>query len=298
MGEPPLASLLRFATYAAQPDERLDLAEGALLIVEAAEPQVDHARCLRQLDRLAGEVRQELAMPPGAQLPPATLGERETAERVCGALRDVLAGREGFHGNAQDYYHPRNSFLNVVLDTRTGLPITLSVVYIEVARRIAAPLVGIGLPGHFMTKWPLSPDEGDDLFVDPFNGTLLDLDECRQLMLRLTANSPSGSWFHSDWLDPIDARAILTRMLHNLKHSYLQRAETAAALEIVERLVILRPDLPEELRDRGLLRLAVGEILLAAADIATYAQRVPTAPEVRRLRKRLAAIAEVHGKLN
>jgi regulator of sirC expression with transglutaminase-like and TPR domain len=298
MNDQPVASLLRFVAFARQPEERLGLAEGALLVAEAAYPTLDQHRYRRHLDTLAAAVRPELGLARGATLPAEQLRVRETAERVCLALREVLAGREGFHGNQEEYYHPRNSFLNEVLESKTGLPITLCIVYIEVARRLGAPLVGVGLPAHFLAKWPLSPDEGDDLFVDAFNGTLLDLDECREFAQRLTSASRAAAHIDPEWLEPASNRSVLTRLLHNLKHAYLQRGETAAALDMVERLVILRPDLPEELRDRGLLRLALGEVLLAAADIAAYAQRVPAAPEVRRLCKRMAAIGEVQSKLN
>src|SRR5262249_41473389 len=243
------------------------------LIAEAAYPGLDQGHSLRRLDALAATVRPEIGLQRGAILPARMLGSRETADRVCRALRDVLAGRAGFHGNQEEYYPPRTSFLNDVLESRTGLPITLSIVYIEVARRLGAPLVGVALPGHFITKWPLSPDEGDDFFVDPFNGTPLDLDECRELAQRLIASAGGPPHIDPAWLEPAPTRAVLTRVLYNVKHAYLQRGETAAALDMVERLIILRPDLPEELRDRGLLRLALGEVLLAAADITAYARR-------------------------
>jgi regulator of sirC expression with transglutaminase-like and TPR domain len=298
MDEQPLGPLLRFSAYAALPDERLELALGALLITEAVYPGLDHRRYIRQLDTFAEQVRAELGMRDGELLPVDAVGRRETAEHVAGALRDVLAGREGFHGNQDDYYNPRNSFLNEVLETRVGLPITLSIVYIEIAKRLGAPLVGVGLPAHFVAKWPLSPDEGDDLFVDAFSGRLMDLDNCRDFMRSLTVSAGGPQRFDIRWLEPVDTRAILTRMLNNLKHIYLQEGDTRAALDMVDRLVLLRPELPEELRDRGLLRLAVGETLLAAADLAAYAERAPAAPEVKRLRKRLASIGEIRGKLN
>jgi regulator of sirC expression with transglutaminase-like and TPR domain len=294
----PLRPLLRFAAYAGLPDERLGLAEGALLIADAAYPSLDHGHYIRRLDAFARTVRRELGMRPSETLARHEIGRRDVAERVAGALRDVLAGQEGFHGNQEDYYSPRNSFLNEVIHTRAGLPITLTVIYIEVAGRLGAPLVGVGLPSHFVAKWPLSPEEGDDLFVDAFSGTLMDLDECREFMRGITASIGGGPRFDVRWIEPVRTRAILTRMLNNLKHVYLQTGDTKAALEMVDRLVLLRPDLSEELRDRGLLRLAVGETLLAAADLATYAQRAPTAPEVSRLRRRLASIGELRGKLN
>lgn len=298
VNETALEPALRFSAYAALPDERLRLDEGALLVAEIAYPDLSHTSVQRKLDALAAEVRAELGMAADARLPADTLNQREVAARTLAALRDVLAGREGFHGNQDDYYDPRNSFLPDVLERRTGLPITLSVVYVEVAQRLGAPLVGVGLPAHFVAKWQLPPAEGGDLFVDAFRGTVLDQGECRRLVVRaLVTNGPPPS-LDSRWFAPTGTRAIITRMLNNLKQVYLQTGDTAHAMAVVDRLVQLRPDLPEELRDRGLLRLALGEVLLAAADLFAYAERAPDAPELRRLRKRLAAISEVRAKLN
>lgn len=300
MDDMPILQLLRFKEFLALPEERQSLAEGALQIADSAYPLLDHRQVHRQLDLLADSVRAELGMGDGDLLPQDALGQRSTALHVLAAMRDVLGGREGFHGNRDEYYDPRNSFLNDVLQRRTGIPITLSIVFIEVARRIGAPLVGVGLPSHFMAKWPLPVEEGNDLFVDAFaGGDVLDMGGCRRFVLRIAASGDSGGLiFDPQWFEPVGTRAILTRMLHNLKQVYLQRGETAPALEVVERLMLLVPDAPEEQRDRGLLRLAAGEPLLAAADIAAYAERVPDAPELARLQRRLATIGEIRAKPN
>ena len=299
MSDESLRALLRFAAYVRRPERLMPLDEGALLIADIGSPNLDHRFVRRLLDALAVEVRTELGLARGARLPTHTLGLRSTAERTLRAMRQVLYELEGFKGAKDDYYAPENSFLNRVLERRRGLPITLSILYMEVAQRIGAPLVGVALPSHFIAKWPLSPDEGDDLFIDAFaGGELLDLDACRLFMMRLTAGAPGGPRFEAEWIDPVGPRLILTRMLGNLKQVYLQNGETALALEVVERLALLRPDAPEELRDRGLLRLAMGEILLAAADLFTFVERAPQFPEAPRIRRRLQSIAEVHNKLN
>jgi regulator of sirC expression with transglutaminase-like and TPR domain len=289
--------VLRFGAFAARSSERLGLAEGALLIAEMAYPHLPHRRYLRRLDALTLLVREELGMAPGDRLSPASLERQTTAERVLQALALVIAEREGFAGNTEDYYDPRNSFLNEVLDRGVGIPITLSAIYLEVARLLGTPLTGVSTPVHFLTKWPLSEDEGGDLFLDAFHGgRIMQGDDCRHFMRSLLGENYSG--WNPRWSDPFDTRAILTRILNNLKMTYLQKGETVQALEVVDRLLLLRPDLPEELRDRGLLRLALGEPLLAAADIAAYAERVPTAPELNRLRRKFAELREVHAKLN
>lgn len=291
--------LLRFAAFARQPDEALDLVEGCLLIADLAYPQLDHHTYRRRLDTLASAVRAALDMGDGACLPPDSTACRETAERVLLALRDVLGRRQGFCGNRDEYYSPRSSFLNDVLDRRTGIPISLSAVYVAVAQRLGAPLVGANLPAHFVAKWPLPRDEGGDVFIDPFNGgELMDEVECLNFVLRLISDTSGAPRVDPHWFDTVTTRLFLSRMLNNLKLIYLHRGETRLALEVVERLVMLRPDLTQELRDRGLLRLAMGETLLASADVIAYASLEPDAPEMARLRKRLLTVGEIRNKLN
>ena len=297
MQELAFAPILRFAAFARQPDMALRLDEGALLVAEVAHPQLDRGRYIHTLDALAAEVW--AALGSSARLLRADQStRRSTAQRVLETMVDVLARRENFRGADESYSDPRNSFLNTVLERHEGLPITLSIVYLEVARRLGAPLQGVGLPAHFMVKWPLSEDEGGDLYVDVFNhGELLDEPTCRQFILRLLAPQQART-FDPTWSRALNTRQILTRVLYNLKLVYLHRGDTTSALDVIDRLVLLRPDLPQELRDRGLLRLALGESLLAAADIAAYVERAPNAPENARLRRRIQATHEVRAKLN
>lgn len=300
MGKTPdavLTSQVRFDRYVARPDEHLALAEGALLIAEVAYPRLVHARYHRRLDTLALMVREALGATVVAAMRADLLGQRELAWRVLETMGEIIAQHEGITGDTEEYYDPRNSFLNQVLDRGMGLPITLSVVYLEVARRLGAPLVGVGLPSHFMVKWPLATADGGDLYLDAFSGgRVLDEAACQRFILE--ALGATTRRFDPRWAVPIGTRGILTRMLHNLKSAYLQRGETALALDVVDRLVALRPDLPAELRDRGLLRLALGNSLLAVADIAAYAERMPAAPELSRLRRRFSTLGEVRAKLN
>lgn len=294
------APLLRFATFAARPDANLDLGQGALMMADIAYTDVNSDHYQRRLDALAVLVREALGATATAGLRrPRLLRQRGLASHVLETMRDVLAEREGLTGNTEDYYDPRNTFLHETLDRGIGLPITLSVIYLEVARRLGIPLRGVGTPSHFMVKWPLPREEGGDLYLDAFHGgKLLDVSECRRFVIELMGATGVPPYFDPRWTAPLGSRAILTRMLNNLKAIYLHRGESRLALEVVERLVLLRPDMPEELRDRGLLRLAMGEPLLAAADIAAYAERAPAAPEVGRLRRRFAELREVRASLN
>ncbi len=297
MQELPFAPILRFSAFARQPDAALRLDEGALLVAEVVRPRLNHAQYIHDLDALAAEVWAALG-PSARLLRPDQATRRSTAQRVLETMVETLARRENFHGADESYSDPRNSFLDNVLERRQGLPITLSIVYLEVARRLGAPLQGVGLPAHFMVKWPLSAEEGGDLYVDVYNrGALLDEPTCQQFILQLLSPQLSQS-FEPSWSRPLTVRQILTRVLYNLKLIYLHRGDTTYALDIIDRLVLLRPDLPQELRDRGLLRLALGESLLAAADIAAYLERAPNAPENARLRRRIQSMREVHAKLN
>ena len=300
MDATPFAPLLRFASFAARPDAQLDLAQGALMMADIAYADLNAAHYQRRLDALTTVVREALgATARGLGRSSRALRERTVAARVLETMRETLADHEGLSGNTEDYYDPRNTYLHETLDRGVGLPITLSVIYLEVARRLGIPLRGVGLPSHFMVKWPLPREEGGDLYLDAFHGgKILDASECRTFITELMGATGSLPYFDPRWSAPLGARAILTRMLNNLKVIYLHRGESRLALEVVERLVLLRPDMPEELRDRGLLRLALGEPLLAAADIATYAERAPAAPEVGRLRRRIAELREVRASLN
>lgn len=291
------APILRFAAFARRPDAALRLDEGSLLISEIAHPRLNHARYIHELDALAADVWAALGA-SARLLRPDQATRRSTAQRVLETMVETLARRERFHGADESYGDPRNSFLDDVLERRQGLPIVLSIVYLEVARRLGAPLQGVGLPAHFMVKWPLSADEGGDIFVDVYNGgELLDEPTCRQFILRLLSPQVART-FDPSWSRAISTRQILTRVLYNLKLVYLHRGDTASALDVIDRLVLLRPDMPQELRDRGLLRLAMGEALLAAADITAYLERAPDAPEHARLRRRIESTKEVRAKLN
>jgi len=225
-----------FVRMAAAPDESFALDEAALLIAQEEYPDLDRGRYLRQLDDLAGAARSRI--------------ERETSPYgVANALSDYLFDDQKFRGNVEDYYSPRNSFLNDVLDRRLGIPITLSVLYMEVARRLDMTVHGIGMPGHFIVRFD-APDE--QILIDPFHrGTILTHGDCLALMSQSAAyNGP----FDAALLAPVGKREILYRMLNNLKTVYLSDHDYRRALAAVERLVLLRPDDAHETRLRDRLR--------------------------------------------
>jgi regulator of sirC expression with transglutaminase-like and TPR domain len=250
------AARRRFSEVAALPDEAIDLAEGALLIAAEDSPDLDVAANLARLDELARRVQHYLEA-PGPD------GPRHHDEAALRALHRVLFEEEGFSGPPRDVRSdPRNSFLNEVLERHRGLPIILSVVYCEVARRAGLDAVGIGLPGHFIVQF-----RGEHLstFVDPYNGgARLTREECASLVSGVVGGPIELAPEH---FLPATRKAILTRILQNLKIEYVQRGQLARALAAVERILLLGASL-EQLRDRGLILRRMGLLLLGATDAA------------------------------
>jgi regulator of sirC expression with transglutaminase-like and TPR domain len=248
------AARRRFSEVAALPDEAIDLAEGALLIAAEDSPDLDVSANLARLDDLARRVQGYLEAPDPD-------GRRHRDEAALQALHRVLFEEEGFNGAPRDARSdPRNSFLNEVLERRRGLPIILSVLYCEVARRAGLEAVGIGLPGHFIVQF-----RGEHLstFVDPFSGgARLSREECATLVSRVVGGPIDLS---PEQFLPATRKAILTRILQNLKIEYVQRGQLARALAAVERILLLGASL-EQVRDRGLILRRMGLLLLGATD--------------------------------
>ncbi len=200
--------------------------------------------------------------------------------RVIQTINQYLYSDLGFTGNTADYYNPRNSFLNQVIDRRTGIPITLSLVYLEIARRIDFPMVGIGMPGHFLIR----PDfEGAGICVDAFNaGEILFPEDCKQLLSR-TYGHPIP--LQPEFLLPVSPRHFLARMLSNLKLIYVSQGDAPRALAAVDRILLLFPETPTELRDRGILHYQLGYLPEAIRELEAYLARVPGAGDAGAIRQ-------------
>lgn len=221
-----------FRATVQRPAADIDLAHAALLYARDAYPDLDPARYFKQLDDWAADIRSDL----GGSIDPLA------------PLNRFLFDELGFQGNRRNYHDPRNSYLNEVIDRRLGLPITLSVIYIELARRLGLQVEGVGLPGHFIVR---HLDRTGVRYLDPFHqGRALSLAECANLVVDLSNGALD---FTPDMLEPVDARHILTRMLNNLKNAYVQAQHFDRALPVVERLLDLSPEEPTHLRDLGLL---------------------------------------------
>jgi regulator of sirC expression with transglutaminase-like and TPR domain len=246
------SSRQRFAAILAQPEESLDLAEAALLIACEEYPALDLSRYLRHLDLMGDSLAARLPASPDAQA-------------VAGVVNQYLFREQGFHGNTDAYYDPRNSFLNEVLDRRTGIPITLSAVYMEVARRAGVPAFGVGLPGHFVVRL-----QGVDreILVDPFHGgTTLTERDCQDRLDRIFGGRVK---MEPRMLEAVSPRQILERMLRNLKAIYAKEQDHARALGVLELLLCLGPGNLDDLRDRGLAYAALECYGLAVRDLEAY----------------------------
>ena len=259
----------RFTALVSGPEEDLDLAEAALLIAQEEQPDLDVAHYLKRLDQLADAVRTELPPSP-------------THNDTLKCLNTHLFIKKGLRGNTGEYYDPRNSFLNEVLETKVGIPITLSVIYMEVGRRLGLALVGIGFPGHFLVRY--SGPDGERI-LDPFLGgaNLSEAQLAAKLRSMYGENNPLAAQV-SKLLTPATKKEILTRMLGNLKGVYLNKGDFERALSVINRMVLIRPDAATEFRDRGAVQQRLGRMQGAVRDFKKYLELAPDAPDADRIR--------------
>lgn len=256
----------------------MDLGRAALAVARIEYEDLDEPRWLSALDDLA--VRSGAAAARGA------------AGRLT-RLRDFLFAAEGFRGNTGDYYDPRNSCLNDVLATRLGIPITLSVLLIEVGRRVDLTLDGLGLPGHFIVGARLGDRR---VLVDPFNGGA-ELTTAAAAEIAARAVGRPVTLEDEHWT-PCTKRQIVTRMLRNLKGSYAKREDWARALAVVERLLVVEPDSPTHQRDRGSVLVRLGQLHQGAAEWERYVTHHPDAHDAAAVRHKLRTVREKLASLN
>jgi regulator of sirC expression with transglutaminase-like and TPR domain len=238
----------------------LPLGRAAALLAAAEQTGVNADEIVASLDALAAPIR----IPSGA-------GSYEAIARINHRLFTEL----GFTGDREDYYAPHNSFLDKVIERRRGLPILLSIVYLEVARRANVAVRGVGFPGHFI----VSPEPQDDeprFYVDPFHGGAIRRRD--QLLVRLEEMRlpPEQT---GDFLAPTSNRLILLRMTYNLKGSYVRMRRTRDALRQIDQILALAPERVEEHRDRGLLLIELGELEEAARALSLYLDARPDADD-------------------
>jgi regulator of sirC expression with transglutaminase-like and TPR domain len=276
-------ALQSFAQMVAAPrqDEAIDLATAALELARIEYPDLDASSYLARLDGLASRVSAGLRASPGAR-------------EVISTLNRVLFDEEGLRGNRDNYYDPRNSFLNDVLDRKLGIPITLSVIYMEVARRVGFPVAGTGMPGHFLIKhYDLMSGE---IVIDAFNrGRVLNVGDCE---MRLQEIYRGELQFQPEFLQPVTHREILTRMLHNLRQIYFTKRDLRQGLIVLDLLLAIPPRSPEMLRERALVRLSLDQYVGAAQDLANYLKLQPEAPDAGDVQETLEMVRQLLARLN
>jgi regulator of sirC expression with transglutaminase-like and TPR domain len=261
--------------------QRCDLAVAALEIARIADPELDPAPTLRRLDQLADDLRRRL--PDGA-----------SAAEATAELTRFLFEEHGFRGNQDDYYDPRNSFLNEVVERRLGIPISLSVVMIEIGQRIGLQIEGVGFPGHFLVR---VQTDGRPLLIDPFHaGTTVDdgdlLARLRALSQSSRGGGPDFARVPEEFLEPASVRGILGRMLRNLLRIWLEKNEHALALTAVDLLLVLTPHAADDIRTRGFLYEELECPAAAAEDLRRYLDLAPDAPDADEVRGRLSRLAD------
>lgn len=272
-----------FEQLAAMPDECIDVATGAALIARDAYGALDVDRLLARFDLLAAPLlgRDLASLPPEAQ-----------ADAVSEHLYESL----GFRGNESDYYDPKNSLLPDVLERKLGIPITLALVYCEVARRVGVRARGVSFPGHFLVRVDAREREDAPVAVDPFfGGRRLDGPGLKKLLER---SAPSQTLSTAEHLAPAAARTMLVRMLINLKWIHATRGDFARALLALDRIISLTPDSVPALRERGMLAARLGAVEAAREDLSRLLELVPQAPDASSIRQRLEELRARRSILN
>jgi regulator of sirC expression with transglutaminase-like and TPR domain len=277
-----------FAQLLAREDTRIDLAHACLLIAQDAYPSLEVERYLGDIERMAMRLRGRM---------PQTLG----AEERVAALNEFLFEDLGYRGNTEEYYDPRNSYLNDVMDRKVGIPISLAVLYMAVGRRVGLPLEGVSFPGHFLVRLRL---RAGVLVLDPFTaGAPQSEAELRARLQRvipagITDNVPVSELPLDQFLEAASNRQILARMLRNLKAIYRETDKPERLLEVLNRMLVVTPDSSAELRDRGIVYQRLECYRAAHKDLSDYVEREPNAPDFDEVRARLMEVSALCARLN
>ena len=270
----------QFVGLVQQTEDEIDLVEAALLIARTAFPDLVSSQYQERLDQWADRLRQNL-------------GPSSSAGDIIGQLNRILFDEEGLQGDRENYYDPQNSFLNRVLERKLGIPITLSLVYSEVGRRAGLPMHGIPLPGHFIAA--LLHGSGT-LYIDPFNrGEILSESECRKMIEARYGREAAAD---GGWKTPAGKKMVLKRMLKNLKGIYRQLNQELQAFEMLQWILAMDPDAPEELKERGLFYEAMGNNAFAARDLAHYLAVAPESADREAIESKISQLRLAKGWLH
>ena len=269
-----------FMLLASLSDDRINLAHGALLIAKAAYPDLDESFYLARLDRLASDVKRDLAADIGAVA-------------IIARINHILFNKEKFRGNRKNYYDPGNSFLNWVLDRKTGIPITLCLIYIEVARRLGLDVRGIGVPGHFIAA--LYHPAGK-IYIDPFNrGEIRSVDDCLEIVRTYTGETATPDL---RWLQPIGKKELLARLLRNLKVIYARQDNDVMLFKMIHWILTLQPDSPAELSERARLYEYMGNPIRAIEDWERCIENISDQEGVNKIRARIDVLKKMRSRIH
>ena len=270
---------LKFAGIAALNDEAIDLALAGLVIASDEYPGLNIQNYVDELDQICKRARE------------AASGLSDPSD-ILEAINSVLFLEYRYHGNRQNYYDPRNSYLNQVIDRRTGIPITLSIVYMAVADSVGLRVSGVGMPGHFLVK---HSGPCGEIYIDPFNsGRLIDAAGCA----RLVKEASNGNFeLRSEHLVAVSKKQILTRVLTNLLAIYSEAKDFARAIRVLDLILMIHPNEPARVRDRGLLLAASGRARESIESLEQYVRLSPGASDageminnIKRIKARLSTL--------
>jgi regulator of sirC expression with transglutaminase-like and TPR domain len=262
-------------------DEHVDLLRAALTFARIEEPQLDIERYVRRVAELASRVA-------------ARIQDSDDPEQAIAALNHVLFQEEMFRGNTADYYNTRNSFLQHVLDERTGIPISLALVYMEVGRRVGFPLFGVGMPGHFLLKH--YDVDGRAILIDAFErGSIVTEEDCRQKLNDIYSGQLA---LQPEFLLPVTRRQMLTRMLNNLRSIYLSQRNFRHALQVVDLILVIYPRSPEDVKQRAVLRYNLNDYRGALSDFDEYVKMSPDASDADEIRQTALSLRRSMAMMN
>jgi regulator of sirC expression with transglutaminase-like and TPR domain len=276
----PRQILSRFSEITSGDDNDMNLAEAALLIASDQYPGLEITKYLGKIDAIAARVS---ALKPS----------NENVRDALAAINSVLFDEFQFAGNLKDYYDPRNSYLNEVIDRRLGIPITLSVIYIEVGSRIGLKLKGVPMPFHFLVKHSGAAGE---IFIDPFrDGRLMDAADCAERLSQLSDGKVS---MVPEYLLEAKNKEILVRMLRNIVNCYRRCSDYGRALGSIDKILTINPRSAPEIRDRGLVLAAMGRMKGALECLERYLATAPDAADTGSIKDQIINLRQSQARLN
>jgi regulator of sirC expression with transglutaminase-like and TPR domain len=262
-------------------DESVDILRAALTLSRIHEPFLDMERYVHRVDELAARVAVKIDDP-------------DDPVQIIAAMNDVLFREEMFRGNTVDYYSPRNSFLHDVLERRLGIPITLALVYMEVARRVGFQLFGVGMPGHFLLKH--YDVDGHSILIDAFErGSIVTEEDCRQKLDSIYSGQVA---LQLEFLLPVTRRQMLTRILNNLRSIYLSQRDFRRAVQVVDLILVIYPRSPEDMKQRAVLRYNLNDFRGALSDFEEYVKMSPDASDAEEIKQTALSLRRSMAMMN